>query len=355
MAQDEKDRKPDENEHSKKETVGFIGGKFLPFHQGHIYAILAASNQVDKLYVVVSSSKNRDRELCERDGLKYIPADVRLSWIGESLNNLENIELVHIEDDQWDHNYDWEAGAKMIKQAIGKPIDYVFSSENSYEELFKKYYPTSKHIVVDNTRNTVNISATKMRKDIYSHWDMLPQCVRSFFTKRVAIVGTESCGKSTLVKKLSKFYNTNFVHEVGRNYTELHKNQLTFDMFNQVAMEHALLQETKSRESNKLLFVDSEAVITQYYLDMYMKEKSSLIEEIIKRQKYDLMIYLEPDVKWVADGTRFAGEEEQRRKNNDLLKLMYKERGIEFVSVGGDYNTRFMKAKSLVDRLFIKG
>ena len=209
-----------------KKTVGFIGGKFLPFHLGHIYVVLAASNQVDELYVVLSSSKNRDKELCKRDGIKYIPADVRLSWIGESLNNISNVKIVHIEDDHWDADYDWEEGANLIKKAIGKPIDFVFSSENSYNDFFKKYYPDSKHVVVDDKRKTVTISATEMRKNLYDHWDKLPTCVRSYFTKKVAIIGTESCGKSTLCKKLAKFYNTNYVDEVGRNYCERYSNQL---------------------------------------------------------------------------------------------------------------------------------
>ena len=78
----------------ENKTVGFIGGKFLPFHLGHVYVILAASNYVDELYVVLSSSKNRDKELCERDGIKYIPAEARLSWLGESLNNIENVKHI---------------------------------------------------------------------------------------------------------------------------------------------------------------------------------------------------------------------------------------------------------------------
>ena len=111
-----------------------------------------------------------------------------------------------------------------------------------------------------------------------------------------------------------------------------------------------LLKHKKSEESNKVLFVDSEAVITQYYLDMYFDgKKSSLIEEIIKLQDYDLAIYLEPDVKWVEDGLRFAGEQEQRMKNNEKLKSMFQKRGIDFVSVSGSYDERFNKSRELVD------
>src|SRR3989344_4194544 len=132
-------------EKSKKQTVGFLGGKFLPFHLGHVYFIVAASNMVDELYVILSSSKNRDKQLCERNGIKYIPDEIRFSWIGEAVNNLENVKLIKIEDDQWEENYDWDTGADRIKKAIGKPIDFIFSSESSYDLHFKKNYHDTKH------------------------------------------------------------------------------------------------------------------------------------------------------------------------------------------------------------------
>jgi len=336
-------------------TVGFMGGKFLPFHQGHIYALLAASNKVDELYVVLTSSENRDREICERDGIKYIPAHLRLSWLGESFHDLENIKIIHIEDEAWDKDYDWEEGAKKIKETIGKPIDFVFSSESSYNEVFKKNYPESQHIIIDEGRETVNISATELRKNLYEHWDKLPASVRGYFTKKVAIVGTESCGKSTLTKKLAKFYNTNFVPEVGREYCEKYMNLINDKVFNEIAMEHFLRQTKEAPQSNKLLLVDSDAVVTQYYFDMYYKQHSVLLEEIVKLQNYDLMLYLEPDIKWVDDGIRFAGKEEERIRNNEKLKQMYKERGMEFVSINGTYEERFNKSRSLIDNLFVKG
>lgn len=339
----------------KSKTVGFLGGKFLPLHLGHIYFIVAASNLVDELYVVLSSSKNRDKQLCERDGIKYISDEVRFSWIGEAVNNLENVKLVHIEDDQWDENYDWDTGAEMIKKAIGKPIDFVFSSEKEYDVHFKRNYPEAKHIVVDAGRNVVNISGTEMRRKLYQNWDKLPPYVRKYFTKKVVIVGTESCGKSTLTKKLAKLYNTNFVEEVGRQYCEKYSNRLTPEMFDFITMEHFLEQDKKSENSNKVLFIDTEAIVTQFYLDKYFSgKKSHLIDEIAKIQKYDLVIFLEPDVAWIDDGLRVDGAEETRIKNNEDMKKMFNERGIDFVSISGSYAERFDKARELVDELFRK-
>lgn len=336
-----------------KKTIGFIGGKFLPLHQGHIYVIISASNKVDELYVVLSSSKNRDKELCLRDGIKYMPSEVRLSWLGESLKDLENIKIIHIEDENWDSDYDWEDGANKIKKAIGKPIDYVFSSEKTYDKHFKKYYPDAEHIIIDDERKTVTISATELRRNLYDNWEKLPICVRSYFTKKIVIVGTESCGKTILAQKLAKFYNTNIVEEVGRYYCEKYSNLLNVGMFNNIAMEHCLLQIKKSEESNKLLLVDSDATITQYYLNMYFKgEKSQLIEEIIKIQNYDLYIYLEPSNKWVNDGIRFAGKKQVRMQNDKTLKNMYKKRGINIITVIGGYDERFNKSRELINKLF---
>ena len=80
--------------------------------------------------------------------------------------------------------------------------------------------------------------------------------------------------------------------------------------------------------------------------------RSDLIEEIIKLQDYDLVLYLEPDIKWVEDGLRFAGADEVRKLNNEKLKKMYAERGIPFVCITGNYDERFNKARELVDDLF---
>jgi len=333
-------------------TVGFMGGKFLPFHLGHLYAFITASNLVDKLYIVLSYSKKRDMELCLRDGIKYMPGEVRATWLGEAFNDIPNIEIITIEDDEWDNNYNWEAGVAKIRQAIPERLTHVFSSENDYTTFFERFYPEAKHIIIDNGRNTVNISATKLRNNIYEYWHFLPKFVRAFFTKKVAIVGTESTGKSTLTTMLAKFYNTAFVHEVGRDYCEKYKNQLIPSMFESIAMEHYILQEKLIHKSNKLMLIDSDAIITEYYMDMYCGAHSLLINEIIAKQDYDLVLYLEPDVEWVADGFRFSGANEQRLRNNKKLKQMYVDYGVNIVPISGNYSNRFFTAQREIDSLF---
>lgn len=329
--------------------VGFYGGKFLPIHQGHVYAITSAACEMDKLYVVLCTDKDEEHRLCEEANTFYISPEKRISWIGQIIADMENVELIHITE------YEFEPGAKLIKKAIPYPITHVYSSEPSYGHIFKKLYPGAQHRLLDEERKAYSISATEIRKNPYSNWKMLPKVVRKDFVKKICIIGTESCGKSTMIRNLAKLYNTNYVHEVGRDYCEKHSNQLTETMFSEIAMEHYLLANKLSEESNKILFVDTEATTTQYYLDMYLGKYSNLIDEITKIQNYDMYIFLEPTIEWVDDGYRFAGGKEERLENNLKLKKMLIDRNIDFnVISGNSYYHRLMIAKKWIDKLLEK-
>jgi len=336
-----------------KGTVGFIGGRFLPFHRGHIFAIIEASNHVENLYVVVNASEEQDRKVCLADGVRPMPAEVRLSWIGECLSQLENIRILHISVENWGESENWHEGTRVVKNAIGRPITHVFSSGHEYDELFDKYYPEAEHVVIDVRRDAVVAqSASEIRRHLYDYWNLLPNTVQTYFVKRIALLGTESVGKTTLTEKLSKYYNTPYAREVGRDYSYRYSNQLTIGHFDQIAMEHFLLTEKLAPHCNRLLLIDSEAILTQYYLEMYFDVHSSLIDEIIKRQKFDLCLFLEPDLEWVSDGIRFAGGEEERKRNNKRLKEMLAEYGVSYHTIDGDYNKRFVEASNAIDSLF---
>ena len=66
---------------------------------------------------------------------------------------------------------------------------------------------------------------------------------------------------------------------------------------------------------------------------------------------YDLYIFLEPDVKWVQDGSRTYGDQKIREKNNKILKKLLDENGINYICVSGDYQNRYQESKNLVKKL----
>ena len=280
-------------------------------------------------------------------------SELRMSWLGYIFKKVPNIKILNVIDTDGNTDYNWDLGADLIKEAIGEKIDVVFSSEHSYDVHFKKNYPFAEHVVLDAERVNVPISATMIRKNVYKYWKFLPTVVRSFFAIKVALVGTESCGKTTLCKKLSKLYSSPWVEEVGRTETELFNNQLTVPMFDLIATEQFLKDEKARMFANPFVFIDSEAVVTQYYLSEYMGEKSEFLDSIIKKQNIDLYLYLEPDVPWVADGYRFLSGDLVRKEKNKKLKKMFSSYGIELKSINGRYDERMYKACDILDNYLL--
>ncbi|SFJ55450.1 multifunctional transcriptional regulator/nicotinamide-nucleotide adenylyltransferase/ribosylnicotinamide kinase NadR [Thermoflavimicrobium dichotomicum] len=336
--------------------VGFFGGKFLPLHMGHVYVITKAACMVEELYVILSYSKSRDSLLCQAGRIPDLPHSVRLQWLTTVTRDMENVKVLAVEDDApSDETYDWEKGAYEIKKAIGKPIDVVFSSEHSYDPIFKRLYPDAEHVVIDSDRSHYPVSGTAIRKHgPYRYWDYIPNAVKSYFVKKVAIVGTESCGKSTLTRYLAQIYGTTYVEEYGRTICEEIggcDGIINEEHFKEIVFGHKYMEYQKVKEANKVLFIDSEAVVSQYYAELYLGYPCSWIEGAILAQNYDLYLYLEPDVPWIDDGFRVHGDEKIRQCNNEKLKQMFQERNIPIVTIRGSYLERLEQAKRAVDQL----
>ena len=339
------------------ETVGFIGGKYLIPHQGHVYAVITASTRVDELHVIVIYDTEYERNtLFTNAVIEHIPYTTRLRWWRQITKDMPHVHVHAIEQKETGQYADWEDGATKIKFAIKKNITHVFSSEHEYDVYFKELYPKAEHIVIDAERLTYNISATKLRTEgVMKHWNMIPDTIKPYFVKKVAVVGTESTGKSTLVRNLAKLYNTNYVEEYGRTfYEQLGDSVVDVSLptdYAEIAMQHKLNEKKQAETANKVLFIDTEANVTQYYSHLYASHFDGIVDAIAARQDYDLWLFLEPDVEWVNDGTRTFGEHEVRKKNNELLKKMLDERGVRYISISGSYLDRLEKSMRFINEL----
>lgn len=340
----------------RQKTVGMLGGKFLILHMGHVYSMIRASTIVDELHVIVSYDEEYEKEVHFKDTkATHVPYKVRLRWWHQITKDLPHVHVHAVYEQQTGQFEDWEKGATGIKAAVKEPITHVFSSEHAYGEFFEKLYPGAAHIVLDADRQTYNISATKIREEgPMKYWHLLPEIVKPYFVKKVVIVGTESAGKSTIVRNLANLYNTNYVEEFGRTYYERLGNcdDITLkEDYAEIAFEHKFHEKKQAEKANKLLFIDTEAIVTQYYSQLYVGEEQPILEEIARLQHYDLWLFLEPDVKWVDDGTRTFGEQQVRERNNIYLKTLLEKHRIPFQSISGNYEQRLNKAMTHIDTL----
>lgn len=330
--------------------IGMYGGSFNPLHLGHVNNIIMAANQCRKLYLVLSVTK----DCVEVDHRE------RLMWLKNITKDMDNVCVFEIFDNNESKDtYDWEQGVRDIKNYIGNKIDVVFAGDDyKGKNIWEKLYPESK--IVYFGRNEIPISSTMIRNNPYKYFDYLPKVVQKYYTKKVCIVGTESCGKTTLVRNLAKVFNTVHVEEAGRYICDDAggiDNMQKYNYF-EILFKHKQLEKEAMDKANKVLFIDTDSLITLYYYQLGFSDNSKIdqaffdvAQGISVLNNYDLYIFLEPDVKWVQDGTRTYGDDAIREKNNVKLKELLDKNGINYISIKGDYQERYLKAKSMVDKL----
>lgn len=335
-----------------KYKVGMYGGSFDPLHIGHIHDIIRGAAVCEELYVMIS--------WCE--GRESTSKELRYRWILNSTRHLPNVKIIMIEDtavskEAYNTDYYWEKGAKDIKNTIGKPIDVVFCGSdykgtNRFESL---YCPESEVVYFD--REEVPISSTQIRDWATEHWAYIPKVCRDYYTKKVLIVGGESTGKSTLVENLALAYNTNFVAEVGREtcaYAGGEEYMISEDLIENFIRQKDEVRKA-AKDSNRILFVDTDALTTGFYCDLLiseMKEREhlcKLADAIHESNQWDLVLFLEPEgTVFVQDGTRNEDIMKERKKYSNMLKAWFDKKGVSYDVICGDYLNRFNQAKQII-------
>lgn len=189
---------------------------------------------------------------------------------------------------------------------LGRAPDAVFTSED-YGDRYAALMG-SKHVSVDKPRGRVPISATVVRNDPYASWDFIDAPARGWFAKRVCVVGAESTGTTTLAKALAEAFQTVWVEEYGREYSELKliRNDLIWrtEEFTAIAEEQSRREEVAARQANRLLVCDTNAFATTLWHRRYLGTHSPAVEEIARRGKCDLYLLTGDEIPFVQDGLR---------------------------------------------------
>ncbi|MEQ8925090.1 MAG: ATP-binding protein [Fulvivirga sp.] len=166
---------------------------------------------------------------------------------------------------------------------------------------------------------------------------------------KVALVGPECTGKSTLSSLLAKYYNTVWVPEYARKYIERLDRPYEEKDLPIIASGQSELEDKLLKAANKLLICDTDLSVIKIWSE---HKYGACYDEILKeyhRRKYDLHILTGIDMPWVEDPQR---ENPHLREyfydtfKNDLLQ-----RGANFIEVSGSHYERQKKAVEVIDEL----
>ncbi|MCA6222146.1 multifunctional transcriptional regulator/nicotinamide-nucleotide adenylyltransferase/ribosylnicotinamide kinase NadR [Photorhabdus antumapuensis] len=344
----------------QNKTVGVVFGKFYPLHTGHIYLIQRACSQVDELHIILCHDESRDRELFMSSSMSQQPTvSDRLRWLLQTFKYQKNIHI-HSFDEQgieaYPHGWDvWSEGMKAFMSKKGINPTYIYSSETQDAPRYKEHLGIET-ILIDPQRSFMKISGRHIRQDPFRHWEYIPTEVKPFFVRTVAILGGESSGKSTLVNKLANIFNTTSAWEYGRDYVFSHlggdEMALQYSDYDKIALGQAQYIDFAVKYANKVTFIDTDFVTTQAFCKRYEGREHPFVQALIDEYRFDLVILLENNTPWVADGLRSLGSEQDRKAFQQLLEDMLKNNNIEYVNVDSpDYDQRFLRCIELIQQL----
>ena len=208
-----------------------VFGKFLPFHTGHAALIDFARRNSARLTVLVCAS---DQET--------VSGKVRASWLRETYATQAEVEVRVLD---------------YREQELANTSETSPAVAHAWADRFRELLPEATLVVTsepygalvaarmgieyldfDVFRAQVPVSGTAIRADMLAGWNRLPASVQHYYQRTVAILGTESTGKTTLAGQLARHFGAVWVPEAGRELipdsTDFGREELLA-----VATEHA--------------------------------------------------------------------------------------------------------------------
>jgi NadR type nicotinamide-nucleotide adenylyltransferase len=335
---------------SKAYTVGLVVGKFAPLHGGHVLVVKRALSLCDR--VVVVSYANPE--------LPGYEAQRREAWLNNCFPGLTVLVVTP------ERLASWLTGdipaipandaadctqrdfvAMLCQRILGLRVDAVFTSEAygdgfaaHLSQRFRASDPTSplvQHIMVDRERRAEPISGTQLRSNLWRHWSYLPPPVARSLVQRIAFLGGESSGKTSLAANLAHEFGTAWVPEYGRELWEAKKGDLAYDDMVLIAREQMRREERAADGARAFVFCDTSPLTTLFYcLDMFGRADPELY--LAAQRSYSAVVLCAPDFPFVQDGTR--RDETFRLQQHAWYEAQLAARGVCYVAARGSIAVR---------------
>jgi HTH-type transcriptional regulator, transcriptional repressor of NAD biosynthesis genes len=299
-------------------TRGFLLGKFMPPHAGHVALCRAGMAQCDRLTVLV----------CSRD-VEPVPGGLRAGVLAELLPGARVLRLHReIPQEPAEHPDFWRIWRETIRTLHPAPIDRVFGSEPYVIRLAAEL--GAEPVPVDPDRLAVPVSGTAVRQDPAGQWRWIPGPLRPWYQKRLVLVGPEGLGLPTLAARLADGAH---VPDHGPATDRFRGDgPWTEDDILAAARRHLALRAAVAPLAGPVLVEETDPLVIAARARLLMGRPLARLEEGLRFA--DLYVLLDPDVPPADDGARHERGAGGLRFM-DVFRALLDEAGTRHVFVAG--------------------
>ena len=309
---------------TKRYVSGLVVGKFAPLHRGHERLIDAALAACERVAVMAWSNPD----------FPDMPAAVRAGWLRARFPTAD--VFAFDADDAPPNDAPGPVHWQFVTKHLPYAIDAVFTGGEAYGDAFATALGAA-HETID--RRHDGVSGTDVRPDPLAG-DALSPDVRAHFVQKIAFLGAESTGKSTLVEALAARTGEPMVEEVGRRLWVEAGGELPLSEYETICREHVALEDEAARRARRFVFVDTNAVTTQEYAFFFFGRCPPEVQAYARRcrARYARTFVCAPDIPFDQDGTRVHPQVQQYMHGAILNDLTL--RGIPYDVIGGTVDER---------------
>jgi NadR type nicotinamide-nucleotide adenylyltransferase len=312
-------------------TRGLVLGKFAPLHRGHQFLIETALAAVDELVVLVYEAAD----------VTSVPLATRAGWLRRLYPRARVIEAIDGPTTAGRDPAIMRAQEQYLLRAVPQPVTHFFSSEWYGEHVSAALGATN--VAVDLERRRLPISGSQIRADPFGQRAFLDPLVYRDLVGKIVFLGAECTGKTTLAARMAEVFGTRVMPEHGRDVWERQHGPdgtLTAEQLVQLAREQLQREDALVLESDRFLFVDTNALTTAIYARHYHGRVPPELADLARQaeHRYRMTFVCGDEIPYSEDGTRL-GEAQRAAFQRQILDDL-DERGVAYSVLGGPLERR---------------
>ena len=169
--------------------------------------------------------------------------------------------------------------------------------------------------------------------------------------KKIAVIGPESTGKSTLSEALAKELNTVYVPEYARTYLEQLNRPYNESDLLEIANGQLKSEQEMHSKANRYLICDTNLYVLKVWSEHKYSQCHKSILESIATQHYDMFLLTYIDTDWQYDPLREHPQEEMRLYFYKQFEDLVINSNTPFLVVKGEENERLLIALNAINQL----